>query len=72
MADAVGELIEAVDYLMRGLAGWRYVLSTAYRRQVHQRWRLQSRLQTSFEIIGYLLGISFTIVVAALLVNLAR
>jgi len=71
MVQVIDELIEAADYFVRGLAGWRYLFSPVYRRQVRERWRMQSRLETGFEMIGYPLGIVFTVVAVFFLLKLA-
>ena len=59
------ELTELVDWLIHGGAGWRYLLSKSYRRQVHQPWRLQSRLAVANEIFWGILAFLFTWLLAA-------
>jgi predicted membrane-bound mannosyltransferase len=59
------ELTEPFDWLIRGGAGWRYLLSKSYRRQVHQRWREQSRLAVAIEIFWVILALLFTTFLAA-------
>jgi len=64
------ELTELIDWLTSGGAGWRYLLSTSYRRKVHQRWRQRSRLTVAGEIFWGALTFLFTWLLAAAVVYL--
>lgn len=64
------ELTELFDWFISGGAGWRYLLSSSYRRKVHQRWRRQSRLTVANAIFWGILAFLFTLFLAAGIVYL--
>jgi len=67
MITALGELIEAIDIFVTGLAGWRYILSPSYRRQTHHRWKQKTTLHMVLDILGSVIGIFFTVFLVGLI-----
>jgi hypothetical protein len=67
MIAVLGELIDAIDTLLAGIAGWRYLLSTSYRKQTHARWKEQTSLRVGLDILGGAIGFFFTLLPLALL-----
>ena len=61
MITALGELADAIETFVEGLAGWRYIFSSSYRKQTHSRWRQQSHLAVVFDILGASIGVFFTL-----------
>jgi hypothetical protein len=57
---AIAEIVELVGHSIEGLAGWRYLLSPSFRQRTNERWRKQSRLETTVEVL--LFGVSFIFV----------
>jgi len=39
MFEFISGLMEVLEYLFRGLCGFRYIFSNKYRRYAHARWR---------------------------------
>lgn len=64
-------IAEVFVTLTRGLLVWKYLLSSKYRIEVHQRWAKQGRLQTALEIFVALIGFGFTIFLVWLVAHLA-
>jgi hypothetical protein len=64
----MGDIFDLIGHGAEGMAGWRYLLSSSFRRRAHARWREQSKLATTFDIIGYVGSfICVTIIGAALI-----
>ena len=61
----ISDLGEAVDYFVRGLAGWRYLFSPSFRAKVQARWRAGRRHAAIFEAFGFFLGVAFTLLLMA-------
>jgi hypothetical protein len=66
----VGEFIEAIDSIVSGVLGWRYLLSSSYRAQKHFRWRAQGGLTKTMDIVEGIIGVSFTLFLVGLIVYL--
>jgi hypothetical protein len=68
----VGEFIEAIDSIVSGILGWRYIFSSSYRKQTHSRWRwrAQGRLTKTMDIVESIIGVSFTLFLVGLIVYL--
>jgi hypothetical protein len=64
------EVTELIGWIIRSVAGWRYLLSGLYRREVHQRWRWQSRLTVAGEIFWGILAFLSTLFLAAVAIYL--
>jgi hypothetical protein len=54
------EVINLLDWLVKGYGGWRYLLSAQYRQHVHQRWQQQSKVTVCFDIMGSIIAFLFT------------
>ena len=70
MIAAIGELIDAIDCLAAGLAGWRYLLSPSYRKQTHAVWKEKTNSCVALEILGGVVGLCFTLSPLGLLLYL--
>ncbi|HEX4948117.1 MAG TPA: hypothetical protein VFZ34_15705 [Blastocatellia bacterium] len=70
MLDLFGELIELLDWLVHGFAGWRYLFSSSYRKETHHRWKDRGKLRATLEIIAGLSGVIFTILIVWFVGNL--
>jgi uncharacterized membrane protein len=66
----MGELIEAIDSIVDGVLGWRYIFSSSYRRETHSRWRIQGRLAAAMDILGSVIGLVFTLLIIGVIVYL--
>ena len=55
------EVLEIFEYFAYGLSGWRYIFSPKFRKQIHARWRTESRLMIGFEIVMSAFGILLTL-----------
>ena len=62
MAD-IGGLIEGLAQAFESWSGWRYLLSSSYRHQVHVSWREKSSARIFLEIIYGLFWIVFSTIV---------
>ena len=66
----LGEVVELLDWFSAALAGWRYLFSRSYRRQVHELWRERSRWRICWDILCGAAGIAFTLFLVHLIVSL--
>ncbi len=65
-----GGLSELFDWFRAAFAAWRYLFSSSYRRQVHERWRSEGRFYIAWEIICAVAGFALTIFLGYVLVSL--
>lgn len=66
MLELFGELIELIEWFVNGFAGWRYLFSSAYRKQTHSRWKDAGKARATLEIIAGLSGVIFTLLIVGL------
>ena len=59
----MGDLLELLDWSVVALAGWRYLLSPAYRRRVHKEWRDEAWYYIAWDVLCGIAGIAFTLLV---------
>lgn len=57
--EVIDGLVLFVGHSIEGLAGWRYLLSSAYRKKVHARWFEMDRLAVVGEIVIFLISFIF-------------
>lgn len=55
MIEFISGLMEVLEYLFRGLFGFRYIFSRKYRRDAHVRWR-KNKFEAAGEIFVSLVG----------------
>jgi len=55
MIEFISGLMEVLEYLFRGLCGFRYIFSRMYRHDAHARWR-KNKFEATGEIFVSLLG----------------
>jgi|GEM_PF-1864320 len=67
-----GDFLEIVDVFVYAFIGWRYILSSAFRRRTHKRWRVESRLTIFFEILGGAFGVGLTLLPLWLVIDAIR
>ncbi len=68
--EVVSGVGDCLDWLGAGVAGWRYLLSSAYRRKMHIRWRLTGKARASLEVLGGLSGVALTLLMAGVVICL--
>ncbi|MFN7944029.1 MAG: hypothetical protein U0Z53_01535 [Blastocatellia bacterium] len=70
------ELGELFDWLINGLAGWRYLFSRSYRQQLHQQWSRQSRWRVvgdvTWKSITFLFTLFLISIIGFILIEVAR
>jgi hypothetical protein len=59
-------MLEALEFVERAFAGWRFLFSRSYREQTLARWSQQRQMETMQEVVGSFLGMAFTILVPLL------
>lgn len=59
----IGELGELFDWFRASYAGWRYIFSSSFRVECHQKWRSESWLYIFFDALCGSLGIAFSILI---------
>jgi len=66
--EVIDGLVLFVGHSIEGLAGWRYLLSSTYRKKVHARWSEMDRLAVVGEIVTFLVSFIFVtfVIVGAL------
>jgi len=64
VAELIGGLGELIEWLKASVAGWRYIASKNYRKQIHKRWEGYSKLKIAWEIICGVGGIVFSVLLA--------
>jgi hypothetical protein len=58
MIGDVGDLLHTAVYIF---SGWHYLLSSSFRKQTHQRWKLKGNLTLIFDIAIGTFGIWLTL-----------
>ena len=64
----IGGVVEGGKLLQPGCAGWRYLFSSAYRHQTHQRWKSASGWRVLFDIVGGFFGFVLSLLGATVIV----
>jgi hypothetical protein len=59
----MSDIIDFIGHCVEGMAVWRYLFSSSYRRRTHVRWGSQSRLETGLEIFFYCISFIFVTVI---------
>lgn len=77
MLTAVGLIFDALlwlaEFLMRGLAGWRYVLSPRYRAATRRRWAGERPSAVAVEVTGAVAGVVLSsMIVVSIYLNFAH
>ena len=54
-------MTEALDVVAHAFAGWRFLLSPAFRRRTLARWSNESRLQMMQDIVGAIGSMVFSV-----------
>lgn len=66
-------LLEGLSYLLElivyCLSGWAYLFSGKFRERTNKRWRQQSQLKNSVEIIGGIIGVLVSLALLAWLIS---
>jgi hypothetical protein len=57
----IGEFVELVDWLFAATAGWRFLFSSQYRRQVLTGWKYERWYHVASDVICGFAGIAFTL-----------
>lgn len=65
----LGALGDVLGFFASAFAGWRYLFSPSYRRQVHARWQSRSQLQIAQDIAAAVAGSLFFLAVSWLLLG---
>jgi len=63
--EVIEGLVQVVGHSVEGLAGWRYLLSSTYRRRVHTRWSSMNRLAVVGEIFMFFISFIFVTLLVA-------
>jgi hypothetical protein len=68
LLDGLGHLVDPffwlLEFLGRGLVGWRFLLSPTFRQAVLQRWRNTSGTGIALDVAGGVVGIAVTALIA--------
>jgi len=71
--DLVEGVLSSVEFLARGLVGWRFLASPRYRRTVAARWKDLPASMIALEVTGAAVGVvASALLVVWLLAGLAR
>ena len=57
--EVIDNVVLFVGHSTEGLAGWRYLLSSTYRKKVHARWAEMDRLVVAGEIFTFFISFAF-------------
>ena len=66
------EIFEVFAWILDALAGWRYLLSPSFRKQTHQRWRVEGKAKAAIDIFFGGLSVAFTILLLGTVVVLIK
>ncbi len=66
------EALEIFGWIEDAFAGWRYLLSSAFRQRTHKRWRIEGRGKAFIEILFGAVSVSLTLILLGLLIDLLR
>lgn len=61
------DALELVDWIIDGIAGWRYLLSPSFRRRTHERWKTEGWSTALIEILFGALAVIFTLLLLSVL-----
>lgn len=64
------DALEIVDWIITGVAGWRYLLSPSFRQRTHARWKAEGRGKAVIEILVACLGMLVTVALGWVVVSL--
>ena len=62
------DAFELLNWIVDGLAGWRYLVSPSFRKRTHDRWRRDGRGTALIEIFFGSLAVILTLVLFGLLI----
>ena len=66
----VVEMFEIFAWILDALVGWRYLLSSSFRKQTHQRWRVEGKAKAAIDIFFGGLSVAFTLLLLGTVVVL--
>ena len=66
------DALEIGDWIISGVAGWRYFLSPSFRQRTHTRWKAESRGTIVIEALVAVAGMLITIGLAWIVVSLMK
>ena len=73
LLDLIGVVVDVLLWLMeffvRGVFGWRFLVSPKYRAQTLARWQAQSSSATALEISGAVAGLILSAVLAVWIIG---
>jgi hypothetical protein len=65
-----GGFAELLDWLRGAFAGWRYLFSSSYRRQIHAGWRSDRWYYIAWDVICGAAGVAFSLFILYAIVSL--
>ena len=65
------EAFEFIDWARAAIAGWRYLASSAFRRETHARWRDEGvSCRALWEVVCGVAGVAFTLFLLYVVISL--
>ncbi len=63
------EALDIIDWFRAAFAGWRFLFSTSYRREMKVRWECESWYYVGWDVVCGMLGIAFTLLLGYLILD---
>ena len=62
----IGALGEILEWGLAAVAGWRYLLSSSYRKAKHADWKYENSLYVVWDVCGGVAGVAFSLLLVYL------
>jgi hypothetical protein len=63
------DTLEFADWFRATLGGWRFIFSPSFRRQMRDRWKHESWLYITMDVLCGLAGIAFSLLIAYIVIG---